>query len=196
MPNNQGICFVSHNKNKLAEISKIAPNGFLFYGLEDLGLEEEIPETGNTIEENSALKARFVFDHYHMSCFADDTGLEIPALNNAPGVYSARYAGEEKDAIKNMDLVLKKLEGIDERHARFKTVITYISENGQLVQFEGIVEGEILKEKRGSGGFGYDPIFMPAGYSLTFAEMTMDQKNAISHRARAFDKFFGFLTSR
>ncbi|XOV93025.1 MAG: RdgB/HAM1 family non-canonical purine NTP pyrophosphatase [Bacteroidota bacterium] len=195
MPSNPGICFVSHNKNKLIEIKQLAPAGFNFYGLDILGLKEEIPETADTIEGNSALKAKFVYDRFRTACFADDTGLEIDALDGAPGVYSARYAGPEKDASKNMKLVLKNLEAVKNRKARFKTVITYIDHDGNQKAFEGIVEGEILQSPRGLEGFGYDPIFQPIGFQKTFAEMPLSEKNKISHRSRAFNKFFSFLSS-
>jgi len=195
MPNNQGICFVSHNKNKLVEIKQLAPEGFNFFGLDELGLHEEIPETGNTIEENSALKAQFVYDRYKIACFADDTGLEIDALNGEPGVYSARYAGPGNNSVKNMELVLSKMEGLENRKARFKTVITFINELGEHQAFEGIVQGHILTATKGVKGFGYDPIFQPIGYKKSFAEMSMEEKNRISHRSKSFKKFFSFLNS-
>ncbi|MEQ8336001.1 MAG: RdgB/HAM1 family non-canonical purine NTP pyrophosphatase [Cyclobacteriaceae bacterium] len=195
MPNKPGICFVSHNKNKLVEIRQLAPEGFDFFGLDELGLNEEIPETGNTIEENSALKAQFVFQRYKIACFADDTGLEIDALNGEPGVYSARYAGSGNNSVKNMELVLNKMEGKENRKARFKTVITYIDKQGKHHSFEGIVQGHILEAPKGTKGFGYDPIFKPVGYKKTFAEMTLEEKNRISHRSKSFNKFFSFLNS-
>ncbi len=195
MPNKPGICFVSHNKNKLVEIKQLAPEGFDFFGLDDLGLTEEIPETGNTIEENSALKAQFVYDRYKIACFADDTGLEIDALGGEPGVYSARYAGPGNNSVKNMELVLKNMEGKENRKARFKTVITFIDKRGQYHSFEGIVQGQILSAPKGTKGFGYDPIFQPVGYRKTFAEMTLEEKNRISHRSKSFKKFFSYLNS-
>ncbi|MEQ8552980.1 MAG: RdgB/HAM1 family non-canonical purine NTP pyrophosphatase [Cyclobacteriaceae bacterium] len=195
MPNKPGICFVSHNKNKLVEIRQLAPEGFDFFGLDELGLNEEIQETGNTIEENSALKAQFVFQRYKIACFADDTGLEIDALNGEPGVYSARYAGSGNNSVKNMELVLNKMEGKENRKARFKTVITYLDKQGKHHSFEGIVQGHILEAPKGTKGFGYDPIFKPVGYKKTFAEMTLEEKNRISHRSKSFNKFFSFLNS-
>ncbi len=195
MPSDHRICFVSHNKHKLAEILQLAPEGSLIFGLDDLGLHEEIPETGATIEANATLKARYVYDRFHISCFADDTGLEVNALKGAPGVYSARYAGEEKDPVKNMQLVLQNLKGVKDRTARFKTIICYFDSRGTANAFEGIVNGKILEEPRGEAGFGYDPIFMPDGYDKTFAEMTLADKNKISHRSIAFNKFFSFLSS-
>lgn len=195
MPNNHGICFVSHNRNKLVEIRQLVPDGFDIYGLEELGLTEEIPETGNTIEENSALKAQYVYDRYKIACFADDTGLEIDALGGDPGVYSARYAGPANNSVKNMELVLKNMESEENRKARFKTVITFIDKHGQHHSFEGIVQGQILRAPKGTKGFGYDPIFQPVGYKKTFAEMTLEEKNRISHRSKSFNKFFSYLNS-
>ncbi len=195
MPNNQGICFVSHNKNKLVEIKQLAPEGFNIFGLEELGLDDEIPETGNTIEENSAIKAQFVYDRFKIACFADDTGLEIDALNGEPGVYSARYAGPGNNSVKNMEMVLKKMDGQENRKARFKTVITFIDKKGDHRSFEGIVQGHILYKPKGTKGFGYDPIFQPVGYKKTFAEMSLEEKNRISHRSKSFNKFFSYLNS-
>lgn len=196
MPSKQEICFVTHNNNKLREILQLAPEGFPIYGLDELGLHEEIPETGDTIEENARIKAQYVYDRFQVPCFADDTGLEVEALNGAPGVYSARYAGEEKDASKNMDLVLKNLADTKNRKARFKTVICFIDQDGQVRDFEGIVEGEILKEAKGVEGFGYDPIFLPDGYRQTFAEMNLSEKNRISHRSISFQKLFTYLSTQ
>ena len=190
------ICFATHNKNKLAEIKTLAPAHIELVSLEDLAQMEEIPETGKTLEENSAIKANFVFEKYAVACFADDSGLEVSALNGEPGVYSARYAGEQKDNDANMALLLKKLENKSDRSAAFKTVITYINERGESQQFVGQVAGTIMSMQSGTKGFGYDPIFKPIGETRTFAEMSSAEKNAISHRARAFKKFIDFLNEQ
>ncbi|WP_308706252.1 RdgB/HAM1 family non-canonical purine NTP pyrophosphatase [Marinoscillum sp. MHG1-6] len=189
------ICFATHNRNKLSEIQKLAPAQIQLVSLSDLELHEEIPETGSTLEENSAIKAQYVFDKLGMPCFADDTGLEVEALNGAPGVYSARYAGEQKNDRDNIALLLKNLDGNDNRKAAFKTVITYINSDGEKQQFTGEAKGVIITELKGNCGFGYDPIFVPENQSLTFAEMSAQEKNAISHRGRAFDKFISYLSS-
>jgi XTP/dITP diphosphohydrolase len=165
---------------------------YLLKNLHDLNLIEEIPETGETLEENSRIKAQFLFKSFGVDCFADDTGLEVKALNGAPGVRSARYAGEPKDDSKNVELLLKKLNGESVRKARFRTVITLILK-GQEYQFEGIVSGTIIVERSGSGGFGYDPVFVPSGHDRTFAEMSSEEKNLISHRGIAVSKLVDFL---
>lgn len=188
------ICFATHNQNKLKEINQILSD-FEIVGLTDIGCLEEIPETGTTLDENSKIKADFVANQYHISCFADDTGLEVAALDGAPGVYSARYAGADRDNEANMQLLLKNLAKHTDRSARFRTVITLILD-GETHQFEGIVSGSILTELRGQEGFGYDPIFVPDGYDKTFAEMSAADKNAISHRGRAVAKLVEFLESR
>ncbi|UXX79753.1 non-canonical purine NTP diphosphatase [Reichenbachiella carrageenanivorans] len=188
------ICFATHNQNKLKEINQILTD-FEIIGLTDIGCVEEIPETGTTLDENSKIKADFVTSQYQISCFADDTGLEVEALGGAPGVYSARYAGEGRDNGANMELLLKNLAGHSDRSARFRTVITLILE-GETHQFEGIVNGRIITELRGQEGFGYDPIFIPEGYDKTFAEMSAADKNAISHRGRAVAKLEKFLKNR
>ncbi|MFY0607816.1 MAG: RdgB/HAM1 family non-canonical purine NTP pyrophosphatase [Cyclobacteriaceae bacterium] len=187
------IYFATHNKNKLKEIAKIIPSGFELLGLDELNLHEDIPETADTIEENSLMKTKYVFDKHQVACFGDDTGLEVAALNGAPGVFSARYAGPKCDSNENMALLLKNLEGEENRKARFKTVITYIDAKGIERQFTGIVNGEITKSQSGEKGFGYDPIFLPEGCDKTFAEMTSSEKNKISHRARAFRQLITFL---
>jgi XTP/dITP diphosphohydrolase len=161
--------------------------------LNDINCDEEIPENQETIEGNAAEKSFYIWNNYGLNCFADDTGLEIEVLNGEPGVYSARYAGEEKSAEKNMDLVLQKLFEIKNRKARFKTVISLVID-GREIQFEGIVNGQILEEKRGKTGFGYDPIFQPDESDLSFAEMTMEEKGKISHRGRAVQKLVEYLT--
>jgi XTP/dITP diphosphohydrolase len=186
------LVFATHNANKAKEIQSLLPENFQILTLSDINCHEEIPETAETLEGNSLLKAKFVSDHFNLNCFADDTGLEIEALNGRPGVYSARYAGEEKSAEVNMNLVLSELEKESNRKAQFRTVITLIL-NDKTHIFEGIVRGEISNEKRGTDGFGYDPIFIPEGQTKTFAEMTLAEKNQQSHRARAFEKMINFL---
>lgn len=186
------ICFATNNQNKLRELQQILKGQYRVLGLEDIGCDVDIPETSETIEGNSLLKAQYVWDNYKMDCFADDTGLEIEALNGEPGVYSARYAGYPRDNQKNIDKVLGKLQNITNRNAQFKTVITLI-QAGKHIQFEGIAKGSIRKELSGSEGFGYDPVFEPAGYSITFAEMNMDEKNKISHRGKAVNLLVEYL---
>ena len=185
------IVFATGNQNKLKEV-KSAVDGFKIVGLTDLDINEEIPETGTTLKENALQKARYVYDKTGLNCFSDDTGLEIEALNNKPGVYSAMYAGADCSAENNMQKVLKELSGVRNRKAKFKTVIALIL-NGKEFFFEGAVSGNVLKEKKGIGGFGYDPIFKPEGYKETFAEMSIDLKNKISHRGLAVKKLVAFL---
>jgi XTP/dITP diphosphohydrolase len=187
------ICFATNNKNKLKEI-KLAVQGIDILGLEEIGCSEELPENQTTLAGNSLEKASFVFDHYKANCFADDTGLEVEALNGEPGVYSARYAGEHGDSEANMQLLLKNLEGLQNRNAQFKTIITLIL-NDEKHQFEGIAKGAITLVKTGVDGFGYDPIFVPQGYDITFAEMSMEEKNKISHRGIAVRKLVSFLNT-
>lgn len=182
------------NPNKIKEIQSKLGNNYQFLSLEDIGCLEEVPETSDTIEGNALQKARYVYEKYKQDCFSEDTGLEVEALNGAPGVYSARYAGKEKSAEANMEKVLKELEGIENRSARFKTIIALILD-GQEYLFEGIVEGKILQEKKGKDGFGYDPIFMPENYDQSYAEMSLEEKNKMSHRAQAVDKLKVFLDS-
>ncbi len=189
------ILFATSNKNKAVEIQKLIPEGFEILTLNDIDLQEEIPETSDTIEGNAIQKTNFIVENFGIDCFADDTGLEIEALNGEPGVYSARYAGEEKDPNKNMDLVLKKMKGITNRKARFKTIISLSLDNKSYL-FEGVVEGIIRKDKVGDLGFGYDPIFEPENIGRTFAEMTIEEKNTISHRGRALEKMIHFLNSK
>ncbi len=190
------ICFASHNPHKLEEIKQLMPAGFEVVSLTDLGVLEEIEETGSTLEENSMLKAEYVYNKHRISVFADDSGLEVEALGGEPGVYSARYAGPQKNSEDNMDLLLEKLVEKKNRSACFKAIITYINETGTVIQFEGRVDGDIRNEKTGNGGFGYDPIFQPSGYNVTFAQMSDEEKNAISHRARAIEKFIKYLAER
>lgn len=187
------IVFATNNQHKLSEIRQILGDRVEVLSLQDIGCDVDIPETGTTLEENALQKAQYVYDHYHLDVFADDTGLEVDALDGAPGVYSARYAGGEgHDSEANMTKLLKELNGIDNRKARFRTVIALIQQ-GEVHEFEGIVNGEIIRERRGGEGFGYDPIFRPDGYELTFAELGTDIKNQISHRSRATKKLCAFL---
>ena len=189
------IVFATNNKHKLQEIRDILGNDIEIVSLEDIGCHEEIPETGSTLEANAHQKAEYIFDHYHLNCFADDTGLEVDALGGAPGVHSARYAeGTDHDSEANMKKLLCELGDNTNRKARFRTVISLIQMEGdnplcsREYQFEGTVTGRIAKEKHGSAGFGYDPLFIPDGYDKSFAELGEDIKNRISHRARAVAK--------
>jgi XTP/dITP diphosphohydrolase len=184
--------FATNNPHKLKEVRDILGNNVQLLSLKDIDCTEDIPETADTIEENALLKAQYIFQKYGCNCFADDTGLEVYALNNAPGVYSARYAGESKDSKANMRKVLKELEGKEDYSARFRTVIALIIE-GKEHLFEGVVEGTLIKEERGIAGFGYDPIFIPKGYLQTFAELGDNIKNTISHRAKAANQLKQFL---
>ena len=203
------IVFATNNAHKLSEIKAIVDQNIEILSLKDIGCEVDIPETGKTLEENALLKARYIWEHYHLSCFADDTGLEVEALGGAPGIYSARYAAmispaESHDSEANMTRLLNELGENNNRHARFRTVIALILKKNicscgctsikQEYLFEGIVEGEITHERSGVEGFGYDPIFRPDGYSQTFAELGMDIKNRISHRACATKKLAEFLS--
>lgn len=189
------ICFATNNQNKLSEIQQILGDQFQILSLKDIGCFDDIPEPHETLEENSAEKAEHIYSRYEIPVFADDTGLEITALNGAPGVYSARYGGPERSAAQNMGKVLGELTEATDRSARFRTIMTYIDSTGSY-QFEGIVEGQIIDEARGAGGFGYDPIFIPAGYTQTFGELPAEEKNKISHRVRALAKLVEFLKSR
>lgn len=188
------IVFATNNKNKIKEVQALLPKEIQLLSLEEIGCTEDIPETAPTIEGNAIQKAHYVKENYGYDCFADDTGLEVEALNGAPGVYSARYAGEEKSSEANMDKLLKELTGKEDRSARFKTVIALHLE-GQLHTFTGICSGNIIFERKGLQGFGYDPVFQPEGKSITFAEMSLDEKSKISHRARATRKLIDFLAS-
>lgn len=188
------ICFATHNENKLEEVKSLLPL-FDIIGLNALGQTEEIPETGITLDENSILKAQFVWDKFKVNCFADDTGLEVEALDGAPGIITARYAGNQRDNDANIQLLLKNLQGKANRKAQFRTIITLIT-NGQQTLFEGIVKGEIAESLSGQKGFGYDPIFIPEGYDITFAEMPMAEKSAISHRGRAIKKLVDYLSNQ
>jgi XTP/dITP diphosphohydrolase len=188
------LIFATQNQNKVNELKQLMPDFIELLSLKDIDCDDDIPETAPTLEGNAILKAHFVFENYNVNCFADDTGLEIEALNNEPGVFSARYAGPQKEAIDNMNLVLEKLENKTNRKARFRTVICLII-NGKQYLFEGIVKGEITLNKSGGKGFGYDPIFKPDGFNKTFAEMTIAEKNEISHRGIAVKKLIEFLKS-
>lgn len=187
------LVFATNNAHKLEEISAILGDKVEILSLKEIGCEADIPETADTLEGNALLKAQYIREHYGLDCFADDTGLEVDALHGAPGVYSARYAGGEgHDSEANMKRLLKELEGEGNRKARFRTVIALIL-NGTVHEFEGTVEGTILREKRGASGFGYDPVFVPEGYTESFAELGEEIKNRISHRARAVQKLAEFL---
>ena len=188
------LVFATNNRHKLEELQAILGDKINLLNLMDIGCTEDIPEEQPTLEGNARQKSTFVFEKYGYSCFADDTGLEIEALNGEPGVYSARYAGEGKSAEANMDKVLDRLAEIKNRKARFRTVISLII-NGVENQFEGIVEGKILTEKKGDFGFGYDPIFQPDDFETSFAEMNLADKNIISHRGRAVEKLVKYLQS-
>jgi len=187
------LCFATNNAHKLEEIRHKLGDRFDIMSLNDIGFLGELPETSNTIEGNSLQKADFVFRKFDIDCIADDTGLEVDALDGAPGVISARYAGPGQNASENIDLLLKNMEGRANRSARFKTVITLLL-RGKKSQFEGVVQGAITHERRGSDGFGYDPVFVPEGHRRTFAEMSMDEKNQISHRSRAVEQLVKYLT--
>ncbi len=189
------IVFATNNKHKLEEIRHLVNSRFTLISLRDINLMEDIPEDHLTLEENALFKARYIFKKSGIPTFADDTGLEIAALNNKPGVFSARYAGEEKDDQANMNKVLEELGNTGNRAARFRTVIAFVWDTDKEKLFEGIVTGKIGTGKKGNRGFGYDPLFTPDGYSLTFAEMPLDLKNSISHRYRAFQKFSTFLNN-
>lgn len=186
------LCFATNNVHKVNEIQALLGNSFNLQSLIDIGCTEELAEDQDTIEGNSLQKAQYVFDKYKVACFADDTGLEVEALNGAPGVYSARYAGEQRNAGDNIRLLLKNLQGKENLNARFRTVVTLISEKG-MHQFEGILNGVITFEPRGTQGFGYDPVFVPEGFTQTLAEFQLSAKNKISHRARAVQKLVLFL---
>ena len=186
------LVFASNNIHKLGEIRRLLPEGYIIHSLKERGIEEDLPETGDTIEANALQKALHVSGKYKVNCFADDSGLEIAALNGEPGVHSAYYAGLPRDDKKNIALVLDKLKNNTQRLARFKTVIAFVN-NNQHFLFEGLLNGIIATEPRGKNGFGYDPVFIPENSDRTLAEVTPDEKNRISHRARAVRKFLKFL---
>lgn len=186
------LVFATNNAHKLEEVRAILGNDFQIASLKEIGCHDDIPETADTLEGNAMQKAQYIKDKFGMDCFADDTGLEVEALNNAPGVFSARYAGPGHDSEANMKKLLHEMEGKENRKARFRTVIALLLD-GKEYTFEGIVKGNIIEEKRGDSEFGYDPIFVPEGYDLTFAELGNDIKNKISHRAEAVKKLSTFL---
>jgi XTP/dITP diphosphohydrolase len=186
------LCFATNNPGKLKEIKALVGDQYNFLSLADIGCHEELPETQDTIEGNSLQKAEYVWKKYHVNCFADDTGLEVLALNGAPGVISARYAGETCNPEDNIKKLLHEMQKTDDRKARFRTCITLVMD-GSVHQFEGTVRGEILKEKTGDKGFGYDPIFKPEGHELSFAQLSLEEKNKISHRGRAVKALIEFL---
>lgn len=188
------LVFATNNLNKLKEVQALIPSQIKLLSLNDIGCLEDIPETQHTIEGNAMQKAEYIKQHYGYDCFADDTGLEVEALNNEPGVFSARYAGAQRNADDNMNLLLKKLNDKDNRKAQFKTVIA-LHVNGELRTFTGICKGEITLQKSGKLGFGYDPIFKPNGYEQTFAEMNLELKNKIGHRGKAVNQLVSFLNS-
>lgn len=190
------LVFVTNNPHKLEEIRNIAGDKFQICSLRDIDCNEEIPETADTIRENALMKAQYVAEKYGVDCFADDTGLEVKALGGAPGVHTARYASAEgHDTLGNMQLLLHNLENADDRSARFVTWIALI-ENGKAVTFEGVCDGMILDLMEGEGGFGYDPVFRPDGYDRTFAQMTAEEKNAVSHRGKATRKLIDYLNDK
>ena len=189
------IIFATNNPHKVKEIRNLLRKDITITSLADLGFQEEIPEPFHTLEENAAAKASFVYRKFHQNCFADDTALEVEALQGEPGVFSARYAGENKDAKANMLKLLERMKNINNRRARFRTVIAYM-ENGEVRFFEGTIYGTIIREPRGEEGFGYDPVFQPDGYSQTFAEMPLDEKNKISHRAIAMKALAAYLNTK
>ncbi|QQU05200.1 non-canonical purine NTP diphosphatase [Myroides odoratus] len=189
------LIFASNNKNKIKEIKNQVPDSIEILSLEDIGCMVDIPETADTIEGNALLKANYIKRHYGFNCFADDSGLEVDALAGAPGVYSARYAGEDKNDQANNAKLLSELEAKDNRKANFKTVIA-LHYNGEEHLFTGIIEGEILKEAQGEGGFGYDPLFQATGMIKSFAELTIEEKNAVSHRGKAVSQLVAFLKDK
>ncbi|MGV3502198.1 MAG: non-canonical purine NTP diphosphatase [Adhaeribacter sp.] len=189
------LCFASNNEHKLAEVRQIVGDQYEVVSLQDIGCQEELAEDQDTLEGNSRQKAEYVWQHYGVSCFADDTGLEVAALGGEPGVYSARYAGPQRSSADNMALLLEKMQDKTDRQARFRTSITLFLD-GQMHQFDGIVEGRIAPEPSGHTGFGYDPVFVPEGFDQTFAQMPAAQKNSISHRGRAMQQLVAFLKAQ
>jgi XTP/dITP diphosphohydrolase len=186
------ICFATNNTKKIEEVRAALAPDFEIVSLREIGCAEELPETGDTLEHNAFQKARYVKDHYSVDCFADDTGLEVDALHGAPGVYSGRFAGEPRSDERNISLLLERMQGQVNRSARFRTIIGLIWQ-GSEYSFEGIAQGELLEERVGEGGFGYDPIFKPLGFDRTFAELSLEEKNAISHRGQAVQALISFL---
>lgn len=192
----RNLVFATGNSHKLQEVQGLFKEGFALSCLKDVNITEEIPETADNLVDNALQKAWYVYKKCGIPCFADDTGLEVEALNGAPGVYSARYAGEQKDSRLNMLLLLKNMSGKTNRNARFRTIIAYIDENAQEHIFEGEIRGKIIENMAGENGFGYDPIFVPEGYDKTFAQLSSEIKNTISHRARAMEKFLSYINSK
>ncbi|MBQ9660242.1 MAG: RdgB/HAM1 family non-canonical purine NTP pyrophosphatase [Bacteroidales bacterium] len=191
------ILFATANKGKLREAAEVLGPDYEVISPADLGVNEDIPETGSTLQENSLQKARYLFDRTGIPCFADDTGLEVDALGGAPGIYSARYAGPAHDSQANMDKLLAELTRLDDRGARFRTVVTLILADGRPRFFEGVCEGSIARQKQGSGGFGYDPVFLPDAYpGRTLAEVSEEEKNAVSHRGKAIRAMADWLRKR
>lgn len=186
------IVFATNNAHKLQEIRDIVGNKYKILSLRDIDCHEDINETASTLEGNAEIKARYIKEHYGYDCFADDTGLEVEALGGAPGVYSARYAGEEHDSVRNMNLLLQNMKGVENRKARFRTVIALIV-GDELTMMDGIVNGAIAETPEGDGGFGYDPVFIPENCNETFASMSSEQKNSMSHRGRATSKLIDYL---
>ena len=191
----KSLVFATGNRHKLQEVQSLLGEDFALRCLKDVGIDVEIPETADTLQGNALQKARFVFERTRTACFADDTGLEVDALGGAPGVYSARYAGEAKDDVANVRKLLDCMQGVSDRKARFRTVIAYIDASGEEHLFEGKVEGVILEAPVGAEGFGYDPVFRPEGFVESFAQLSMTQKNTISHRGRALRAMVEFLKS-
>lgn len=190
------LVFATGNSHKLQEVQDLLKEGFALSCLKDVNITEEIPETADNLKDNALQKAWYVYNKCGIPCFADDTGLEVETLDGAPGVYSARYAGEQKDSKLNMLLLLKNMNGKTNRNARFRTIIAYIDENTQEHIFEGEIRGQIIEHMAGTNGFGYDPIFVPEGYDKTFAELSSEIKNTISHRARAMEKFISYISNK
>lgn len=189
------LVFATNNKHKLEEVRAIIGNRVEILSLNDIDCHDDIPETADTLQGNALIKAHYIYEKYNVDCFADDTGLEVEALDGAPGVYSARYAGEECDSQSNMHKLLENLTGENNRNAQFRTVIALIIK-GEEKLFNGIVKGEISREKMGNSGFGYDPIFIPEGFSQSFAQMSSEMKNSISHRYRATEQLSNYLKER
>lgn len=189
------LIFATHNLNKLKEIQALLPSRYSLVSLDEYGIVQEIPETGKTLEENAMIKCKFVYEKIGQNCFADDSGLEVEALDGRPGVHSARYASLQKNDDANIHKLLYEMEGKNHRNARFRSVIQLVWED-QYMQFEGVVNGTIALEPLGLNGFGYDPVFIPEGHERTFAEMELPEKNTMSHRARAFEKMVEFLATK
>jgi XTP/dITP diphosphohydrolase len=188
------LCFATNNTHKIEEVSAMLGVDFALLSLSDIGCFTELPENQATLEGNSLEKAQYIWQHYQLNCFADDSGLEVEALNGEPGVYSARYAGPQRNSENNIDLLLQNLEGISNRNASFRTSLTLILD-GSIHQFEGVVRGKIQESRQGNRGFGYDPVFVPDGHTRTFAQMTLQEKNSIDHRGKAVRAMVDFLTS-